>query len=190
VNWHEVASSGVGFAFMKATEGTGYTDATFRANWANSRAAGIAVRGAYHFGHPGTNAVAQADHFVDTVGSVGAGDLMALDIETSDGVGPSGVAAWCKQFVDRVMERTGLPASRVVVYTGAWFWNPQAGGSDVLANHPLWVSGYVQSPPMPRGWSTYTFWQFTDKHNFPGISPCDASYFRGQEQQLRAMAGL
>ena len=45
----------------------------------------------------------------------------------------------------------GLPKQRVWVYTGAWFWNPQAGGSAAVGDHPLWVSGYVSGhPPMPK----------------------------------------
>ena len=45
----------------------------------------------------------------------------------------------------------GLPKNRIWVYTGAWFWNPQAGGSSLLKSYPLWVSGYVKgSPPVPK----------------------------------------
>ena len=60
------------------------------------------------------------------------------------------VAAWCKTYVSTVQQLMGISASRVWVYTGAWFWNPQAGGSAAVGNHPLWVSGYVKSPPMPK----------------------------------------
>jgi len=99
-----------------------------------------------------------------------------LDIEVSDNVHPDQVAKWSKEFVDSVMNTLGLPASRVVVYTGAWFWDPQAGGSSLLSAHPLWVSGYTKSPPIPKGWSTWAFWQYTDKKSIPGITgSCDAS---------------
>lgn len=134
--------------------------------------------GAYHFGHPGSDASAQAHHFASFVGPLKKGDFAVLDIENSDKVSPakcaficfaptkvmsSGpakqlsscasrrVASWCKQFVDTVQQLMGLPPGRVWVYTGAWFWNPQAGGSSAVGNHPLWVSGYVKTaPPMPK----------------------------------------
>ena len=49
---------------------TTYTDPTLRSNWAGMHAAGLA-RCAYHFGHPGTDAVAQANYFVAAVKAVG-----------------------------------------------------------------------------------------------------------------------
>ncbi len=38
--------------FCKATENTNYVDSDFARNWAGIKSAGIAVRGAYHFGAP------------------------------------------------------------------------------------------------------------------------------------------
>src|SRR5437868_13951686 len=66
VTWADVRASGRRFAFCKATEGLTYTDPTFTTNWAGMRAAGL-LRGAYHFGHPGDDAVSQADRFCDTI---------------------------------------------------------------------------------------------------------------------------
>jgi len=64
----QVAGAGVGFAITKATEGTTYKDAYFAANWKGMKSSGIKVRGAYHFGHPSTDAAAQAKYFVEFVG--------------------------------------------------------------------------------------------------------------------------
>ena len=61
------------------------------------------------------------------------------------------VAAWSLRYVQTVSELMGLPKNRIWVYTGAWFWNPQAGGSSLLKSYPLWVSGYVKGlPPVPK----------------------------------------
>eukprot|EP00051_Salpingoeca_urceolata_P027099 m.480036 g.480036 ORF g.480036 m.480036 type:complete len:238 (-) comp21674_c0_seq1:203-916(-) len=176
VDWNKVKGAGASFAFVKATEGTSYTDTTFKRNWEGMRAAGIARRGAYHFGHPGSSASAQASHFVSTVGSMENSEVLVLDIETSDNQGPSEVAKWCGEFLSAVMKLSKLPASRVYVYTGEWFWDPKAGGSSVASAHPLWVSGYTSSPPMPKGWSSWTYWQYTDKGSVPGVDGgCDVS---------------
>src|ERR1035437_6070836 len=48
INWASVKTSGVTFAWAKASEGTGYTDNTFAVNEANAKAAGVLI-GAYHF---------------------------------------------------------------------------------------------------------------------------------------------
>lgn len=173
ISWPAVKTAGVGFAIAKATEGLRYVDTTFKTNWAGMASAGISVRGAYHFGHPKDDAVAQAHHFVATVGTLRKGDFVVLDIEVSDKVTASKVAVWSSLFVKTLGELLGLPKSRVWVYTGAWFWNPQAGGSSTVGSHPLWVSGYVPSnPPVPKGWTSWTMWQYTDKGKIPGINGC------------------
>jgi lysozyme len=175
----------------KATEGSTYKDTEFAANWKGMEAAGIKVqcvlyhrahtnshtthdrshhtrqvRGAYHFAHPNVAASTQVDHFISTVGKMHAGDFLVLDIESANGMSPSHVASFSSEFAHLAHNKTGRP---VFVYTGAWFWDPQAGGSSSCSNFPLWVSGYSSSPPMPKGWSKWTFWQFTDKASVPGI---------------------
>ena len=64
VNW---ASHGARakFAYVKATEGTNYTNPYFSQQYTGSYNAGL-IRGAYHFAPPNTSAgAAQADYFVD-----------------------------------------------------------------------------------------------------------------------------
>src|SRR5262249_32662331 len=66
INWTGAKNSGLTFAFCKATEGTTYKDPSFAANWPAMKAVGL-IRGAYHFGRPGSDAAAQAKFFVKTV---------------------------------------------------------------------------------------------------------------------------
>jgi lysozyme len=89
VNWGAVRRAGITFAIAKATEGTGYTDRYINSNIAGMKANGI-VPGAYHFGHPGIDAVAQANRFCDVVyaanGRSFSGMLqLVLDLEVTDG---------------------------------------------------------------------------------------------------------
>jgi len=192
INWASVAGSHVGFAICKATEGTTFVDASFKANWAGIESHGIRVRGAYHFGHPELSAVTQAAHFVSTVGALKAGDFLVLDIEANANKLPAAtVVTWIRTFLEDVVTRSKLPVHRVWVYTGAWWWEPNTAGSAVAAAHPLWVSGYTTAPPMPRGWSHWTMWQYTDKASIPGVSGgCDASYFNTTQAALNALVGI
>src|SRR5690348_14694718 len=48
VDWAKVAGSGRKFGIVKATEGTGYIDSSFAANWSAMKKAGV-LRSAYHF---------------------------------------------------------------------------------------------------------------------------------------------
>lgn len=194
INWAEVKSAGAGFAIAKATEGTTYVDSKLSTNKAGMRSAGIAVRGFYHFGHPDSSAVTQAKHFVNAVGSFSAGEFAVLDIENAEGQSASVVASYCKDFANEVMSLTGLPKSRVWIYTGRYFWNDQVGRSSIVGDHPLWVASYTSasSPSVPTGWSRWTMWQYTDSESIAGCpsSGVDASKFSGTQAQLEALIGL
>ena len=72
INWTSVKNSGKTFAFCKATEGTTYTDPTFATNWAAMKNVGL-IRGAYHFGHPGSDPISQANRFCNGLRSRNAG---------------------------------------------------------------------------------------------------------------------
>jgi GH25 family lysozyme M1 (1,4-beta-N-acetylmuramidase) len=71
------------FGFAKATEGLGWTDPTFEANWKALRDE-RKFRGAYHFFHPNLDPEAQAEYFLEYVNGHGAlepGDMLVIDSE-------------------------------------------------------------------------------------------------------------
>jgi GH25 family lysozyme M1 (1,4-beta-N-acetylmuramidase) len=167
VNWTSVRSSGKRFAFCKATEGTTYTDPQFATNWSHMKSAGL-IRGAYHFGRPGTDPVTQANRFCNVVGPT-TGDLqMTLDIEATDGKTPSQVRSWIVAFINQIKSRTGRPG---IIYTGFYFWRDSAGNGSNL-NCPLWLAAYVSNPAnyVPAAWTTWSFWQYTSSGTCPGVS--------------------
>ena len=166
-NWTSVKNSGRTFAFTKATEGTSYTNPYFATNWARIKSAGL-IRGAYHFGHPGVDPVAQANFFCNVVKPT-SGDLqMALDIEVTDGKTPTQVRNWIAAFINQIKYRTGRPG---IIYTGFYFWRDSAGNGPNL-NCPLWLAAYVSNPApyVPAAWSTWSFWQYTSSGSVPGVS--------------------
>jgi lysozyme len=167
INWTSVKNSGKKFAFCKATEGTTYTDPTFATNWAHMKSAGL-IRGAYHFAHPGSDPILQANRFCDVVAPT-SGDLqMMLDLEVTDGRTPSQVRSWTVSFINRIVQRTGRPG---IIYTGFYFWRDSAGNGSNL-NCPLFLAAYVTNPDayVPAAWSYFTFWQYTSSGTCPGVS--------------------
>lgn len=166
-NWTSVKNSGRKFAFTKATEGTTYTNPYFATNWSRMKSAGL-IRGAYHYGRPGTDPTSQADYFCNKVAPT-HGDLqMMLDIETTDGKSSSQVRSWIVTFINRIVYRTGRPG---IIYTGFYFWRDSAGNGSNL-NCPLFLAAYVNdpSPYIPAAWSYFTFWQYTSSGSVPGVS--------------------
>ena len=94
IDWLSVVSASYRFAYAKATEGKTLADVTYPLNRA-AKSLGLRF-GAYHFARPGgsgdagiaSNAIAQADYFVNFAQPL-AGELPpVLDMETKGGLSP------------------------------------------------------------------------------------------------------
>ena len=181
---------GAQFAFVKATEGTNYTNPYFASDSAAVKADKMA-RGAYHFARPaaGTaSAAAQARHFVAAAGKLdGRGDLPpVLDLEVTGGLGVSALVAWTRTYLTEVERLTGRTP---MVYTSPGFWKSGMGNSTAFTGYPLWIATWGPKPILAGGWTRYTFWQYTDKATLAGMAgPLDMSVFNGTVAELRALA--
>lgn len=171
----------IGFAFAKATEGTGFRDPDFAHNWAGMKAQGI-TRGAYHFAHPANSPAAEAKFYLDTVRAQGlhAGDLVMLDLEVTDGLGPAYVASWARTWAGLVHSGTG---AQPVIYTDRSMG--YGGYCAGLSHCPLFLAvpggGNV---PLPVGpWGVISFEQTGTR----GVPPVDADIFYGGAAPLAAL---
>jgi lysozyme len=63
IDWRRVAADNIGFAYIKASEGGGFTDSRFGQNWSGAGDAGL-DRGAYHFFTLCRRGNEQARHFL------------------------------------------------------------------------------------------------------------------------------
>lgn len=191
VNWTSVKNSGKKFGFTKATEGNYYTDRYLTANLSGMKANGM-YRGAYHFARPSIDPTVQADFFCNAVSKANGGNFhgvlqLVLDLEVSDSKTPAQVWSWTQTFIARVKYRTGRPG---IIYTGYYFWVDNVGNPNNNLNCPLWLAAYVSNPSayVPRAWSTYTFWQYTDTGSVPGISGnVDLDQLNGTTSTLSAL---
>ena len=185
VNWSAVAATGIKFAFAKATEGLTFTATTFARNWTGMQAAGM-LRGAYHFFRPETDPQVQANHFLK-VASLGSEDLpAALDVEVRDRVDPGTVVTRVKQWLDTV---EGVTGRKPILYFSPGFWD-SLGTPRGFSDYPLWIAEYGRSSPIiPRGWATYTFWQYTSGGGVRGTAgKTDLNMFNGSLDDLKLFA--
>ena len=189
------AGSGKGFAIIKATQGTSYTDAEFAANWAALKSAGV-VRGAYHFFDATVSGVDQANFFLKVVGTIEPGDLPpTLDIECpvagqSDclGNGNSGAAPASQitqamnDFLTTVKTATGL--TPIVYSYGSWF-SDNGVTTTGLESYPLWLADYSGTScfEVPTPWTAATIWQYDSSGTVSGVN-VDDDYFLGTAAQL------
>jgi GH25 family lysozyme M1 (1,4-beta-N-acetylmuramidase) len=189
VSWSKVRSDGVTFAFMKATEGSYYTDPTLRTNWAGAKGQGI-YRSAYHFARPSRgSAAAQARYFVSRAGTFhGKGDLPpVLDLEATGGLGPAALRSWVRTWLQTTERLTGRAP---IVYCSPYFWIDHLGNSTAFTHYPLWIAHYTTGrPKVPGGWRTWTFWQRTISGSVRGIAGhVDMNRFNGSSAQLAKIA--
>ncbi len=185
VNWNAmVQAGGLQFCFVKATEGTTYRDPQFSRNWSAMRAAGSwCYRGAYHFGHPGQNAVTQAQFFHNTVRPTRGDFQLALDLEVTDGRTPAQVWSWVQAFNAEIRRLTGRSC---IVYTSPSFWTSRVGNPTSNLDMALWIAHWgVSRPTVPRAWSTWTFWQWTSSGAWPGTTGrVDMDTFNGTYETM------
>ncbi|MCO1618785.1 lysozyme [Micromonospora tulbaghiae] len=192
VNWSGAWANGARFAYVKATEGTYYTNPYFAQQYNGSYNVGM-IRGSYHFARPDTTSGAtQANYFVDHGGGWSKDGRTlpgALDIEynpygaTCYGLSQASMRSWIASFVNQYYARTGRWAT---IYTTTDWWSTCTGNtSQFAANNPLWIARYSSSVgTLPAGWSTYSFWQWSSSGVFPG----DQNVWNGSLDRLRVLA--
>jgi lysozyme len=187
IDWAKVKASGRQFAIVRASDGTGFVDPKFTANWKGAKAAGLAV-GAYQFFRPTQDVNAQADLMIKMLNSVGygAGDLPpVIDVEVTDGVSGSTVASRVNAWISRVKSGTGrLPS----LYTSPGFWS--GIGNPTPSTLPyIWVAHWgVSCPTLPPAWGRLRFWQYSSKGSVPGISGnVDLDIYNGTLSELRGL---
>jgi hypothetical protein len=160
--WKPLAGN-IAFGAVKISElaATGpYVNPVAAADWAALEAM-KAGRVAYLFGHPAMGAAATVNLFLDTLRHLGIanGDMVALDLEVSDGLGPAAVAAWAGDvlgLLKRELDRAPL------LYTFISF--AQEGNCAGLGHYPLWIAE-PSSPPgkpfVPPPWRTHAIHQYS-----------------------------
>lgn len=185
----QAAADGIAGVIHKATQGTGFTDPAYVANRQKAVDAGL-MWGAYHFA-TGSDAVAQADHFLDVVRPDDK-TLIVLDFEKNE-QGTSMTLDGARAFVNRINDKAGrFPG----LYGGSYLKQLLGNNQDpVLAHCWLWLSQYGPTPVVPANWQSFTMWQYTDgnvgpePHTVKGVGPCDRDQFNGDMDGLKALWG-
>ncbi len=200
IDWASVKGAGIAFAMMKATQGTYNTQKTFPTNWSETQANGV-YRSAYHFFDPTEDGVAQAQHYLQVVGTIGPGDLPPmLDIECPDGdpnclyTGASGQAAasdiqtrmW--DWIHTVEAATG---KKPLIYTFPSYFSSNGIDTTGLDAYPLYIADITTGncTVVPSPWTAATFWQYSWTGTVAGIGgQVDRDRFMGTLAGLGQLA--
>lgn len=165
-------SAGVVGAWLKVTEGSTFTDPTYRQLRELARVAGLR-RGGYHFARPfSSTAEQQAVDFAYHLGTIGRRDLRpVLDLEVLPAAHrPHDVAAWAREFLQAFRRHTGVCC---LIYSYGSFL------AQLQLQQPLgcglWLAGYGRDDGaeypvvVPAPWRKAVAHQFTSRGALPGV---------------------
>ena len=165
IDWPLLSKQGIGFAFIKATEGSQYVDPRFAYNWEQAVGTGLKF-GAYHFFSFDSPGGTQVENFLSTVNRAEGMLPPVVDVELYG------------QY-----KRTPRPAAEVWPELTAMLDALEAeyGAKPILyatqaaydlylkeryEDYPLWIRS-VYTYPVVKGW---TFWQYSDRMVLKGYS--------------------
>lgn len=190
VDWPALAAQKVDFVFMKATEGSSYTDPCFAQNIAGAQQAGLRV-GAYHFFSFDSAPETQAAHFIETVPQ--SLDLPpVVDLEfygDKEKVPPDRDQVWqdLTALLELLQEHYG---QRPLVYTTMDCYERYLKGQK--GDFDLWIRNVLQRPALEEG-ESWTFWQYSHRgrlKGFEGEEPfIDLNVFCGSREEFLDYGG-
>jgi lysozyme len=185
IDWKALADDGIAFAYIKATEGGSFRDASFATNWAGAAHAGL-LRGAYHFFTLCRTGADQARNFIAQVPRDPYALPPAVDAESMDPctnrIPVGNIVQELETFLAQLSAHYGR---RPLVYTTAEFHNAHLQGQ--LLHEQFWIRSLV-IPPLFR-YQQWVLWQYQDRGQRRGLQgPVDLTAFRGSKSEFEAFA--
>jgi lysozyme len=174
VDWRAVARDRIDFAYLKTTEGSGFTDPRFLENARRAARAGLRV-GGYHFFSTCSPGAPQAEHFVSVLAGSAARTLPpAVDLELVGNCAEppprEELLREVRAFIDVVERERG---QRVVVYAFPDFESRYRFAPEL--DRRQWVRRLGTRPPARDWW----LWQRADDARVTGIEgPADLNVMR------------
>lgn len=192
IDWNQVRTTTVRYAFIRAYYGANTRDSQFDRNWREARRVGL-LRGAYQWFKPLQDPALQADRVVAAVGRLGPGDLpVVADVEEPPADGIPSRAEYARRlriWYDRVRAGTGRAP---ILYSGKYYWEGYLA-TTAFNTAPLWHPQYTSAacPNIANQWSNWRFWQFSSTSRVAGIAGnVDRNRFNGTMAELNALAGI
>jgi lysozyme len=185
IDWRALAGSGIGFAYIKASEGATFRDTQFAANWSEAALAGV-TRGAYHFFTQCRTGADQAQNFIATVPP----DPQALPhVIDAEHMGPCRTGPAVPDVVQEIEAFLALVEAhygrRPLIYTTSEFHNAYLMGR--LAGERFWLRSLVVPPRF--GGRSWTIWQYHNRGRRPGVTgQIDLNAFNGSQPDFAAFA--
>lgn len=185
IDWEKFAQNNpaaapISFVYIKATEGSDFTDVNFKENFKNARKHGF-MRGAYHYFSTHSTGLAQANMFIKTV-QLQKGDLPPMiDIEEK----PKDWKKYIQELKIFIKKVEGHYGVKPILYTYRKYKERHLS-DPFFERYPSWVAHYyVSSLDSDVEW---LMWQCSDIGEIPGIPEnVDINIFNGSFEQLKGL---
>jgi lysozyme len=184
INW-EKASKGFHFAFVKATEGSWYTDPQFKRNWEKSKKTHLRM-GAYHFFKFHISGVKQAENFIENV-SLSRNDFPpVVDVEEwgnyyAKTLPTKSIKRELKAMIVRLKKHYGR---NPIIYSNLSTYNRVIKGD--FKENPIWIVAFTSQPRLSDG-RNWVIWQHSHVSRISGIpNLADLNVYRGSLSQLKS----
>ncbi|WP_040195740.1 GH25 family lysozyme [Candidatus Soleaferrea massiliensis] len=166
IDWEVLASQDIRFAFIKATEGSGYQDPYFVSNWEQARSADVAV-GAYHFFSYDSPGRQQAENFIAAVPKMEHALPPVIDVEfygdyERNPPSKNAVVSSLQEMIDELETYYGV---KPMLYATKKSYDLYISGG--FPDHPIWIRDVFGFPKLSdsRDWS---FWQYSNRMRLEG----------------------
>ncbi len=169
INFNQVKAAGIEAVYIKATEGTTYTDSYLDTNYSNAHYAGLKT-GFYHFLVGTSSPETQATSFYNLIKDKANDLIPMLDVETAF----DGLMDYVLRFIDKFKELSNMPIG-IYTYTGF-----MSNLDNRLANYPLWEANYNDDPwnLASNFFTNRVGHQYTEEGSIGGVNTkCDVNEF-------------
>lgn len=186
IDWATLASQDIDFAFIKATEGSSFTDKRFAYNFTQASRTDLRV-GAYHFFSFESGGDTQAAHFIKTVPKIENMLPPVVDLEfygnfSAAATKKESVVSELSKMLDALYDHYGM---HPIIYTAEEEYALFIEGG--FENNPIWIRGVYAKPEISDG-RQWTFWQYTNRERLDGYNGSerfiDMNVFYGSKEDF------
>ena len=186
IDWEKLSSQNIDFAYIKATEGSSYTDERFQYNYQNAITTNLKI-GAYHFFSFDSDAISQSENYIKNVPKdmnllppvvdiefYGDKNKNIPDVETT--------REQLKKLLERLEE---YYQKKPIIYATNTSYNLYI--KDNFEEYKIWIRDIFSTPNLKdnRKW---TLWQYTNRERLEGYNGeekfIDMNVFNGNYEEF------
>lgn len=185
INWSDIEAQDVSFAFIKATEGSGYIDEYSAKNLTEAAETDIKIS-AYHFFSFDSPGETQAENYISVVSPDAIDMPPVVDIEYyGDKQSNKPTQEECEEILRPLLEILEEHyGEKPIIYTTLPVYNRYI--KENFSDYPLWIRNVFCEPQL----IDWKFWQYSDKGELYGFKGeekyIDLNVYNGSEENFLA----